>query len=121
METFLEYGADKDHVFLMENGANPKHFKFSEECEWKDKSVYLGKIEKRKRQYKFQSIPNIDFIGKFQSTEFDINNSNYLGEVTPIEKLFEDLTKYANMVLLSDGENGSPGKPGIKKVFHCLL
>ena len=108
MKAFIENGADPDKTFLLENGANSEHFRFNPECKLKGKSIYLGKIEERKRQYLFQSIPNIEFVGKFGSTIFDVTNSNYLGEVTPREKLFDMLTDYANLVLLSTGENGSP-------------
>lgn len=108
MKAFLENGADSKKTFLLENGANGNHFRFDSNCLLKDKSIYLGKIEERKRQYLFQSIPNIDFVGKFGNTNFDIKNTNYLGEVTPREKLFDMLTNYANLVLLSTGENGSP-------------
>jgi hypothetical protein len=108
MKSFLDNGAIPERTFLLENGANSNHFRFDSNCKLKDKSIYLGKIEQRKRQYLFQSIPNIDFVGKYGNTNFDTSNKNYLGEITPRETLFDMLTDYANLVLLSNGENGSP-------------
>lgn len=108
MKAFLDNGANPEKTFLMENGANPKNFRFARQCLFENKSIYLGKIEERKRQYLFQSIPDIDFIGKLGGTSFDTKNPNYLGEIKPREKLFDILTNYANLVLLSTGENGSP-------------
>ncbi len=107
-KAFLEHGANPERTFLLENGANPKHFNYSEICIKTNKSVYLGKIESRKRQFLFQDIPDIDFIGVYQDSSFNTKSKNYLGEITPREKLFDLLTEYANLVLLSTGENGSP-------------
>jgi glycosyltransferase involved in cell wall biosynthesis len=61
----------------------------------------------------------VDFIGKFHNTSFDTSNPNYLGEIKPREKLFSMLTNYANMVLLSTGENGTPLV--IKEALACGL
>ena len=111
MKAFIENGADPDKTFLLENGANSEHFRFNPECKLKGKSIYLGKIEERKRQYLFQSIPNIEFVGKFGSTIFDVTNSNYLGEVTPREKLFDMLKKEGITPICID-QYSSFGVPG---------
>ena len=108
MKAFLDNGANPEKTFLLENGANPNNFRFDNQCLLKNRSIYLGKIEERKRQHLFQSITGIDFIGKYGGTKFDTANPNYLGEIKPREKLFDILTNYANLVLLSTGENGSP-------------
>ena len=68
-----------------------------------NKSVYLAKIENRKRQYVYQSIPNIDFVGNYHNSSFNRDNSNYLGEWNK-DILYNYLSSYGNLVLLSDGE-----------------
>lgn len=104
---FLENEVPKDRLFWLMEGTNDPEFTYNEVCEYPDKSIYLGKISERKKQYIYQSLPGIDFVGKYESgTSFNSQNSNYKGEWGR-EDLCRDLTKYANMVLLSDGENGT--------------
>ena len=66
------------------------------------KSIYLAKIDYRKRQHMFQSIDSLYYAGNNADPRFDVNK-NYLGEWSK-ETLYNDLTKYGNLVLLSDGE-----------------
>jgi glycosyltransferase involved in cell wall biosynthesis len=88
---------------IIHNGARSDVFSYKEIPEYENKSVYIGKIEERKSQYKYQEIDNVHFVGNFYNSSFDRNKSNYLGEWTkPV--LYENLTKYANLILLSDGE-----------------
>ena len=69
-----------------------------------DRTIYLAKIDYRKRQYLFQNKNyNIDFAGNLADTRFNENSSEYLGEWTKSE-VHNHLTDYANMALLSDGE-----------------
>tara|TARA_R100000808_G_C2146593_1_gene154510 strand:+ start:44 stop:1003 length:960 start_codon:yes stop_codon:yes gene_type:complete len=118
-DAFVECGAKANSCSILENGVNFDNWSFNTHCELPNKSVYLAKIEERKRQYKFQSLEGVDFIGKFHNTSFDTSNPNYLGEIKPREKLFSMLTNYANMVLLSTGENGTPLV--IKEALACGL
>ncbi len=67
------------------------------------KSVYLAKITDRKRQWLYQNINDIDFVGNKDDNRFNFNRSNYLGEWDK-DTLYHNLTDYANLVLLSDGE-----------------
>ena len=60
-----------------------------------------AKIEPRKRQRFLQDIPNLYYAGNVHDEQF--SSSLHLGEWTK-EHLYENLTKYANLVLLSDGE-----------------
>jgi glycosyltransferase involved in cell wall biosynthesis len=85
------------------NGAREDLFRFSSEPTMQDKSVYVAKIEKRKRQYKYQEISNIDFVGNFFDSSFNISNPNYIGEWDK-PTLYSKLTEYANLILLSEGE-----------------
>ena len=69
-----------------------------------DRSVVVGKIEPRKRQAFLQKKNlNIDFIGNNTDPNFDINDSCYYGEQSK-QDIMDNLTSYANMVLLSSGE-----------------
>ena len=63
----------------------------------------MAKIETRKGQYKYQSIPSIDFVGNYQDSDFNRSSKQYLGEWTK-QTLYSNLSHYGNLVLLSDGE-----------------
>ena len=69
--------------------------------------MYLGQIYHRKKQWLYQSIDSIDYVGQNTgATSFD-PKINYLGEWTDEYKR-EHFTDYGSLVLLSDGENGTP-------------
>jgi hypothetical protein len=106
-ETFKNAGADESKLILSENGANHKRFTYRSEALEPNRSLYLGQIYHRKKQWMYQSIDSIDFVGQNTgSTSFD-PNINYLGEWSDEYKR-EHFTDYASLVLLSDGENGTP-------------
>lgn len=105
--TFKNAGADESRLLLSENGANHKTFIYSKDPALYNRSLYLGQVYHRKKQWLYQSIECIDFVGKNDnSTPFD-NSINYLGEWTDDYKK-NHLTDYGNLVLFSDGENGTP-------------
>lgn len=97
--TYVNNGKNSDDIFVIPNGVRTDLFKFNKECE--DKSIYLAKIDYRKRQHLFHSIPNLYFAGNIADDRYNMNN--YLGEWSK-EYLYENLTKFSNLVLLSDGE-----------------
>jgi len=99
-----EMGIPSDQLFVTPNGVNVDKFKFEKLPLTKDmtKSIYLAKIDYRKRQHMFQSIQSLYYAGNNADPRFDTSN-NYLGEWSK-ETLYNDLTKYGNLVLLSDGE-----------------
>lgn len=99
----LEFGAKRDRTFVLPNGANEKLFRYTIDAEKPNRSIYLAKIETRKRQHVYQEFDIIDFAGNCVDDKFNTSRSNYLGEWTK-EHLYEHLTEYANLVLLSDGE-----------------
>lgn len=106
-QTFKNAGADESRLILSENGANHKRFVYRSEAVKPDRSLYLGQIYHRKKQWIYQCIDSIDFVGQNTgSTSFD-PNINYLGEWTDDYKR-EHFTDYGSLVLLSDGENGTP-------------
>ncbi len=93
-----------NQLFVTPNGVNVDKFKFKELPLTQDmaKSIYLAKIDYRKRQHMFQSIDSLWYAGNNADPRFD-TSKNYLGEWSK-ETLYNDLTKYGNLVLLSDGE-----------------
>ena len=94
----------EDNLFVTPNGVNVDKFKFDKLPLTEDmpKSIYLAKIDYRKRQHMFQSIQSLYYAGNNADPRFDTSN-NYLGEWSK-ETLYNDLTRYGNLVLLSDGE-----------------
>ena len=99
-----EMGIPSDQLFVTPNGVNVDKFKFDKLPLTEDmaKSIYLAKIDYRKRQHMFQSIQSLYYAGNNADPRFDTSN-NYLGEWSK-ETLYNDLTRYGNLVLLSDGE-----------------
>jgi glycosyltransferase involved in cell wall biosynthesis len=106
-ETFKNAGADENKLILCENGANHKTFTYTQEVLKPDRSLYLGQIYHRKKQWIYQCINSIDFVGKNTGATPFNPDINYLGEWSDDYKK-KHLTDYANLVLLSDGENGTP-------------
>ncbi len=99
-----QMGIPSDQLFVTPNGVNIEKFKF-EKLPLSDdmcKSIYLAKIDYRKRQHLFQSIDSLYYAGNNADQRFD-ESKNYLGEWSK-ETLYNDLTQYGNLVLLSDGE-----------------
>lgn len=98
---YIESGFDPKRVEVVPNGARMDLFRFDDNCEYEDRSIFLAKIDGRKRQYMFQNIPNLYFAGRNEDNRFRSNN--FLGEWNK-DYLYDNLTRYANLVLLSDGE-----------------
>lgn len=100
---YLKYGCPENRVIIVPNGANHEIFHYREEALYKDRSIYLAKIDYRKRQYVYQDIEFIDFVGNIADGGFNPNRLNYKGEWSK-ETLYQHLSDYTNLVLLSDGE-----------------
>ena len=92
----------KENTYVTPNGVNLERFRTSMDPEYPDRSLYLAKIDYRKRQHLFQSIDSLWFAGNLADNRFD-TDKNYLGEWSK-ETLYDELTDYGNLVLLSDGE-----------------
>ena len=92
----------EDKLFVTPNGVNLSAFRKTDEPKYADRSIYLAKVDYRKRQHLFQSIDSLWYAGNIADNRFD-TNKNYLGEWNK-EQLHNDLTDYGNLVLLSDGE-----------------
>ena len=92
----------EDNLYINPNGVNSKAFYFNDIPKYSDRSIYLAKIDYRKRQHLFQSIDSLWYAGNIADQRFN-TNKNYLGEWSK-ETLYNELTNYGNLVLLSDGE-----------------
>ena len=92
----------QEKLYLNPNGVNLKLFKVTDSPKHRDRSIYLVKIDHRKRQYLFQNIQSLWYAGNIVDNRFD-TSKNYLGEWEK-EVLYQNLTEYGNLVLLSDGE-----------------
>lgn len=100
-EKYKKFGFDESRLKVVPNGVRDDLFKFQETCKYVDRSICLAKVESRKRQYLLHDINSLHFAGNIADSRY--NKNNYLGEWSK-EHLYENLTDYANLVLLSDGE-----------------
>ena len=91
-----------EKLFVVPNGVNIEAFRSTMVPEFPDRSIYLAKIDYRKRQHMFQSIDSLWYAGNNTDNRFD-TEKNYLGEWSK-RVLHDHLTEYGNLVLLSDGE-----------------
>src|ERR1700744_4735913 len=82
MDMYIKYGVKSERMYVMPNGANENKFRYSSQVKLPNKSIYLAKIEERKKQYKYQNLDEIDFAGNLCCSKFNPNNKNYLGEWT---------------------------------------
>ena len=92
---------NEDNLLVTPNGVNTSKF-VTRDPKYPDRSLYLAKIDYRKRQSLFQSISSLYYAGNNADPNFN-TNINYLGEWSK-EHLYNNLTDYGNLVLLSDGE-----------------
>lgn len=102
-QTYIKYGFPDNKIYITHNGARNDAFDFNECPQKYNRSIYLAKIEERKKQYIYQSMEDIDFVGNYHNSSFDCNKTNYLGEWNK-DTLYKSLSSYGNLVLLSDGE-----------------
>ena len=102
-EIYKKSGIPEDRLYVVPNGVRTDLFRYEPTCLRPNDSIYLAKIDFRKRQIKFQDIENLYFVGNCIEPQFDTSSDRYLGEWTKNE-LYDGLTNFANLVLLSDGE-----------------
>tara|TARA_B100000676_G_scaffold114691_1_gene114200 strand:- start:26762 stop:27697 length:936 start_codon:yes stop_codon:yes gene_type:complete len=102
-KAFIRHGHEEKNISVVPCGINAELFQ-TREVKYPDRSIYLAKIEDRKKQFALQNpIFNIDFAGPIADNRFHHQNKNYLGSLTK-EQIYETLTDWANLILLSDGE-----------------
>ena len=103
-DAFIEQGAQPNNVYVVPCGINAELFSFTPTPWFPNRSMYLAKIEPRKRQFMLQHEDfNIDFAGNIADSRFNHKSKNYLGEWEKAT-VYKELTQYANLILLSDGE-----------------
>lgn len=102
-QVYKKFGVIEERLRVTPNGARSDLFRYTESPKKSDRSIYLAKITYRKRQTWFQGIQSLDFAGNREDGGFNYNSPNYLGEWDK-NTLYENLTDYSNLVLLSDGE-----------------
>jgi glycosyltransferase involved in cell wall biosynthesis len=95
-------GMSTEKLFVTPNGVNTEAFSHTDSPKYPDRSIYLAKIDYRKRQHLFQSIDSLWYAGNIADQRFN-PNKNYLGEWSK-DILYKNLTHYGNLALLSDGE-----------------
>ena len=100
---YKKYGVNENKLYVVCNGARQDMFRYTSTPSKPEKSVYLAKITDRKRQWMYQNINDIDFIGNKDDNRINFSRPNYIGEWDK-PTLYDNLTNYANLVLLSDGE-----------------
>ena len=102
---FLHRGNNSNHLSVLPCGIDVDSYSIDEEeVLHPDRSIVIGKLEPRKRQAFLQKKNlNIDFIGNNADPSFDTTDPCYFGEQSK-EDIMENLTSYANMILLSSGE-----------------
>jgi hypothetical protein len=103
-------GIPSDRLFVLPNGVRAELFAFAKEPKYPDRSICLGAITHRKRQYLLQDVRSMDFAGPVRRVRgepvfpiFDFRRKNYLGE-WPRSRVYRELTQYANLVLVSEDE-----------------
>lgn len=106
---YIDDGVDPARVKIIPNGVNYSLFNKSLTPKYHNKSIYLAKVDSRKRQGLIQKLDSdIDFAGNLCrataiNSGFDPHKNSYLGEWSK-KDVYSNLTEYANLVLLSDGE-----------------
>jgi hypothetical protein len=108
-DVYRSDGVAEYRLVVMPNGVRRDAFHVSPIPKYPDRSMYLAKVDFRKRQGRFQVWDlGIDFVGNLcphtaVQSGFDPSRSDYLGEWSKAD-VYLHLTDYANLVLLSDGE-----------------
>jgi len=104
LDQFVRRGVSENNSSVLPCGIETESYSFEEEATFFDRSIVVGKIEPRKRQAFLQNRNlNIDFIGNCVDPSFNTSDPCYFGEQSK-EDIMENLTAYANMILLSSGE-----------------
>ena len=100
---YRQHGVDPSKIIVTPNGADASLFRWTDTPRYPDRSIVVGKMEVRKGQYRLQHHQDVWFAGNRHDDSFDYSNPRWLGEWSkPV--LYENLTDYGNLVLLSDGE-----------------
>jgi len=99
---YRHYGF-RGEISVCPNGARDDLIQYRSTPLYPDLSICVGKIEPRKRQFYLTSLHDLRFVGPIADPRFPDDHPGYLGSWSR-EELFNELTNYCNLVLLSDGE-----------------
>lgn len=108
-QVFLDQGFT-GLIYVLPNGIDCENMRFAPRSS--KQAIVLGRIEKRKQQALITTALEthtiqVDFVGPMNSDAGDFapngRNTHYLGEWSR-EQVHHDLTQYACLILLSDGE-----------------
>lgn len=102
-EVYRRGNIPEDKIHVVPNGVRNDLFNFRKDCKYPNRTLYLAKVDFRKRQHMFQNINELYFAGNLADERFHLDNPRYLGEWSK-DRLYGELTDYANLALLSDGE-----------------
>ncbi len=103
-DSFIERGIPGENISVLPCAIDVDSYTLDKKALYPDRSIVVGKIEPRKRQAFLQKKElNIDFIGNNADPSFDTKDPCYFGEQSK-QDIMDNLTAYANMVLLSSGE-----------------
>jgi len=98
---YVAAGAPPGCAHVISNGLMAGRFRFTETPRHREHSLCLAIVNRRKRQHLLRGIPGLYFAGP---VEDDIAlGKDYLGEWSRVQ-VENDLTDYANLVLLSESE-----------------
>jgi glycosyltransferase involved in cell wall biosynthesis len=100
---YINFGANKDKIYITKNGVNTSLFSKDKQPYYRDRSIFLGRFERRKQQHKVSNKNlNIDFAGFGQ--ELQLSETNKILGIWSKEECYKNLTKYPNLILLSESE-----------------
>lgn len=100
-DVFKTFAVNPDKVYYTPNGSAPIP-PLDRPGLYLDKSIYVAKVEPRKKQHLYAGIPNLDFYGKCEN---DFRHLPcYKGEKEHGE-MVRLMREYGSLVLLSDGES----------------
>jgi hypothetical protein len=106
LNTFKKHSTHPDNIGIIKTASNHREIIPVDKGTCSDKSAYVAQVVERKQQYKYYTLPNVDFYGRLHQPGFE-RLPQYKGE-PPRAELVEKMRNYGNLVLLSTGENGTP-------------
>lgn len=118
IDTLVKGGVPPEKTWYSKLGIRMIDYAFTTSPKFGDRTLCLGKITQRKRQFSLQSIDCIDFAGPLGDGTFDPSHKNYKGAV-PRDQLNSLITEYGNGILLSQSENATPLT--VKEYLVCGL
>ena len=69
----LMFDIPNENTYVTPNGVNTNNFLYEKEAKYADRSIYLAKIDYRKRQHLFQNIDSLWYAGNLADNNFDKN------------------------------------------------